>query len=67
MCYEAARHIALHQLREDRSQPKIRLVFPEGLPNFMPADSIRITEPAPTLVPREEDLDQVGSGSFASV
>ena len=46
MCNEAARRIALHQLREDWSETRIELVFPEGLPNMAPLDSIRITDPS---------------------
>ena len=46
MCNEAARRIALNQLREDWSQLKIPLRFPEGQPNMAPLDSVRITEPS---------------------
>jgi putative SOS response-associated peptidase YedK len=46
MCNEAARRIALGQLREDWSELRVPLVFPEGLPNLAPAESIRITDPA---------------------
>ncbi|MBY0306153.1 MAG: SOS response-associated peptidase, partial [Sphingomonas sp.] len=45
MCNEAARRISLGQLREDWSQIKIPLLFPEGAPNMAPLDSIRITDP----------------------
>lgn len=45
MCNEAARRIAIGQIREDWSQLKIRLRFPEGVPNLAPLDSIRITDP----------------------
>lgn len=44
MCNEVARRIALGQLREDFSQLKIRLVFPEGAPNMAPLGSVRITD-----------------------
>jgi putative SOS response-associated peptidase YedK len=44
MCNEAARRIALHQLREDWSQTRIPLTFPEGLPNMAPLDGFRITD-----------------------
>jgi len=50
MCNEVARRISLGQLREDWSQLKVPLVFPEGLPNLAPLDSIRITDP--TLILR---------------
>ena len=45
MCNEAARRIALDQLREDWSELKIPLRFPEGLPNMAPLESVRITDP----------------------
>lgn len=45
MCNEAARRIAIGQIREDWSQLKIPLRFPEGVPNLAPLDSIRITDP----------------------
>jgi putative SOS response-associated peptidase YedK len=44
MCNEAARRIELHQLREDWSQTRIPLRFPEGLPNMQPVDGFRITD-----------------------
>lgn len=44
MCNEAARRIALHQLREDWSQTRIPLGFPEGLPNMAPLDGFKITD-----------------------
>lgn len=46
MCNEAARRIALHQLRADWNELKIPLRFPEGLPNMAPLDSIKITDPS---------------------
>ena len=46
MCNEVARRIALGQLREDWSELKVPLVFPEGLPNLGEQDSIRITDTA---------------------
>lgn len=45
MCNEVRRRIALGQIREDFSQTRIPLRFPEGLPNLAPLDSIRITDP----------------------
>ena len=45
MCNEQRRRIALGQIREDWSQTRIPLRFPEGLPNLAPLDSIRITDP----------------------
>lgn len=58
MCNEAARRIALHQLREDWSQLRIPLVFPEGLPNLEAVDSFRITDT--TLILRAA-RDQAGA------
>jgi putative SOS response-associated peptidase YedK len=46
MCNEIRRRIALGQIRDDFSQIRIPLEFPEGLPNLAPLDSIRITDPA---------------------
>ena len=46
MCNEVARRIALDIVREDFSQLKIPLRFPEGLPNLAPLASIRITDPS---------------------
>src|SRR5687767_14515429 len=45
MCNEQRRRIALGQIRDDWSQIRIPLRFPEGLPNLAPLDSIRITDP----------------------
>ena len=44
MCNEAARRIALGQLREDWGETRIPLRFPEGLPNMAPLESVRITD-----------------------
>lgn len=44
MCNEIARRIELGLIREDFSQLKIPLRFPEGMPNLAPLDSIRITD-----------------------
>ncbi|MDP8912450.1 MAG: SOS response-associated peptidase [Pseudomonadota bacterium] len=45
MCNEIRRNIALGNVRDDFSQLRIPLRFPEGLPNLAPLDSIRITDP----------------------
>ncbi len=45
MCNEQRRRVALGQIREDWSQTRIPLRFPEGLPNLAPLDSIRISDP----------------------
>lgn len=44
MCNEVARRISLDIMRNDFSQLKIPLVFPEGLPNLEAKESIRITD-----------------------
>ena len=44
MCNEQRRRVALGQIREDWSQTRIPLRFPEGMPNLEPLDSIRITD-----------------------
>lgn len=44
MCNEAYRRTQIGQLREDWSQLKIPLFFPEGIPNFAALDSIRIAD-----------------------
>lgn len=44
MCNEQRRRVALGQIRDDFSQIRIPLRFPEGLPNLAPLDSIRITD-----------------------
>ena len=49
MCNEHRRRIALGQLREDWSETRIPLYFPEGLPNLAPLDSVRITDPNPII------------------
>jgi putative SOS response-associated peptidase YedK len=46
MCNEIARRIELGLVRDDFAQLRIPLRFPEGLPNFQPLDSIRITDTA---------------------
>ncbi len=44
MCNEQRRRVALGQIRDDFSQIRIPLRFPEGLPNLAPLESIRITD-----------------------
>ena len=60
MCNEIARRIALGQLREDWSELKVPLVFPEGLPNLGPEPSIRITDT--TLIIRADDTAPAAAG-----
>ncbi len=45
MCNEHRRLVALGQIPEDFSHTRIPLIFPEGLPNLAPLDSISITDP----------------------
>jgi putative SOS response-associated peptidase YedK len=44
MCNEQRRCVALGQIRDDFSQIRIPLRFPEGLPNLAPLESVRITD-----------------------
>jgi putative SOS response-associated peptidase YedK len=44
MCNEVRRLIALGKIRDDFSQIRIPLRFPEGAPNLAPLESIRITD-----------------------
>lgn len=50
MCNEIRRRIALGQIRDDFSELRIPLRFPEGAPNLEATDSVRITDP--TLIVR---------------
>ena len=45
MCNEVRRTVALGRIRDDFSQIRIPLRFPEGIPNLAPLESIRITDP----------------------
>ena len=45
MCNEVRRLVALGQIRDDFSDIRIPLRFPEGVPNLAPLQSIRITDP----------------------
>lgn len=55
MCNEAYRRIQIGQLREDWAQVRIPLRFPEGIPNFAPLDSIRITDRVEIVRPAADD------------
>ena len=57
MCNEAARRTALGVMREDFSQLKIPLRFPEGLPNLGETPSIRT--PSATVIVRAGDWQQL--------
>jgi putative SOS response-associated peptidase YedK len=56
MCNEHRRLVALGQIPEDWSHTRIPLLFPEGLPNLAPLDSIRITDPT-AIIRRSRDGD----------
>lgn len=49
MCNEIRRNIALGHIRDDFSQIRIPLHFPDGLPNLPAAESVRITDPNPIV------------------
>lgn len=53
MCNEAARRIALGELRNDWGETRIPLEFPEGAPNMAPLEGFRITDP--TIIIRGVD------------
>ncbi|WP_129794143.1 SOS response-associated peptidase family protein [Sphingosinicella sp. CPCC 101087] len=64
MCNEQRRRIALGQVREDWSQIRIPLIFPEGMPNFEPLDSIRITDRNAIIrAARESESESVEPGA----
>lgn len=44
MCNEAYRRTQIAKLIRDFGEARIALDFPEGVPNFAPLDSIRITD-----------------------
>ncbi|GAA0727735.1 SOS response-associated peptidase family protein [Sphingomonas japonica] len=64
MCNEVARRIALGELRNDFSQVRITLTFPEGAPNMPPLDSVRITD---TTVIVRAAPDPVGADAAADL
>lgn len=49
MCNEHRNRVAAGLLRDDFSQLRIPLDFPEGVPNLEPRDSIRITDTSPII------------------
>jgi putative SOS response-associated peptidase YedK len=61
MCNEHRRRVALDQIPDDWSQTRIPLLFPEGLPNLAPLDSIRITDPAAII---RASRDQPGAAEL---
>jgi len=60
MCNEQRRRVALGQIREEWSQTRIPLRFPEGLPNLAPLESIRITDPNAIIraVPEDAEVEE---------
>lgn len=59
MCNEVRRNIALCNIRDDFSQLRIPLRFPEELPNLPSADSVRITDPNPIIRLGEDGAELV--------
>jgi putative SOS response-associated peptidase YedK len=55
MCNEHRRLVALGRIPEDWSHTRIPLLFPEGLPNLAPLDSIRITDPTTIIRASRDD------------
>jgi putative SOS response-associated peptidase YedK len=49
MCNDYRSHVDLDTIRQDFSEIRIRIRFPEGAPNLQPRDDIRITETAPIV------------------
>ncbi len=59
MCNEAARRTALDLMREDFSQLKITLRFPEELPNLSEAPHIQITDTTVIVRAAADDFEMV--------
>lgn len=57
MCNEAYRRTQIAKLIRDFSETRIALDFPEGVPNFAPLDSIRITDRLEIVRPRADRSD----------
>ncbi len=55
MCNDYRRTPPMHTIREQWSQTRIPLLFPEGLPNLAPMDSIRITDPGAIVRASEQE------------
>src|SRR5262245_6738364 len=49
MCNEHRVRVDVDTIRDEFSQIKIRIEFPEGAPNLEPRDSVRITDPSPIV------------------
>ncbi|PWG02904.1 SOS response-associated peptidase family protein [Sphingosinicella humi] len=55
MCNDYRRTPPMHTIREQWSQTRIPLLFPEGLPNLAPLESIRITDPGAIVRASEQE------------
>jgi putative SOS response-associated peptidase YedK len=49
MCNDYRTHVDLDTIRQDFSEIKIRIRFPEGVPNLQPRDDVRITDFGPIV------------------
>jgi putative SOS response-associated peptidase YedK len=49
MCNDYRVRVPLDKIRQDFSDIKIRIRFPEGIPNLQPRDDVRITDAAPIV------------------
>ena len=55
MCNDYRRTPPMHTIREQWSKTRIPLLFPEGLPNLAPLESIRITDPGAIVRASEQE------------
>ena len=49
MCNDYRTRVELDTIRQDFSDIKIRIRFPEGMPNLQPRDDVRITDTGPIV------------------
>lgn len=49
MCNDYRTQVDLDTIRQDLSDIKVRIRFPEGAPNLQPRDDVRITDVAPSF------------------
>ncbi|MBV8688083.1 MAG: SOS response-associated peptidase family protein [Alphaproteobacteria bacterium] len=59
MCNDYRMRVELGMIREEFSQLRIPLRFPEGMPNLEPRDDVRITDRAPIVRWQEEGAELV--------
>ena len=57
MCNDYRVKVDVDAIREDFSEIKIRIRFPEGIPNMEPRDDIRITDTAPIIRAAADEQD----------